>query len=216
MRRWLLAMPLVFTLGCSDLIPPDRGHAYQYHLTSGSKVFSIQWSQPDLPIRVWVDSSSPLAPHVATALVRWSNALIYGELRTRPVRDSSEADIIVRNQQPDAVVPAQNAIRLQRRAPQCSGETQLDIDQARMRMYLPINLYVWGNGIQSEETLTTCYRLTVTHEFGHAFGILRHSPNHSDVMFYDPVLDGISTADRETMETVFHSRPTVIIVPRLR
>ena len=43
---------------------------------------------------------------------------------------------------------------------------------------------------------------------GHAIGLLEHSPSVADLMFSDPLLDGISNRDRITAETVYHLRPT--------
>lgn len=204
----------VLLAGCSDIIPPPRENAYEHRIFVGGTGLGFRWSQEEMPLKIWVAEDSPLRPHVLTAIDRWSKALLYGELRAQLVETAAEADIVIRNTLPDVVDPgdAGEPVALHAVSPQCSGETQLDIDVAAKTLRLPILVYVWVNGSPSAEALTTCYRLTTTHELGHALGIMEHSISTADVMYRDPVLDGLSAADRETMEIVFHSLPTLTIV----
>jgi predicted Zn-dependent protease len=69
-------------------------------------------------------------------------------------------------------------------------------------------MYIYPRYTTTPPGLESCYSITVTHEFGHAIGLLGHSTEPSDVMYSDPVLDGISDRDRVTAETVYHINPT--------
>ena len=213
MRR-LLPLACVLLAACSDLISPRRTNPYEYRtfVSKGTPDGSIDtvtfhWPRPYLPVRVWVAPEDALQPHVATAIARWQAAFLYGELSAMLVDDSSSADIIVRN----TIAPAGGAglsLGLEAFAPECRGETDLYYDLATKTVILPIRMYIYPRFTTNPPGLETCYRITVTHEFGHAIGLLGHSTSSSDVMYSDPVLDGISDRDRTTAETVYHIRPT--------
>lgn len=213
MRRFL-PLALVLLASCSDIVSPRRSDPYEYRtfVTKGSvdgniDTVSFHWPRSYLPLRVWVDPNDELFPHVGTAITRWHGAFLYGEMRAEITSDSSSADIIVSNSVPPAggVAPS---LRLGARAPECRGETDLYYDLATNTVILPIRMYVWPRFTTTPPGLEECYRLTVTHEFGHAIGLLGHSLEPSDVMYSDPVLDGISDRDRVTAETVYHINPT--------
>ena len=213
MRR-LLLFACVLLAACSDLISPRRSNPYEYRtfVSKGTPdgsvdTVSFHWPRSYLPLRIWVAPEDALQPHVATAISRWESAFLYGEVRAMMVDDSNSADIIVRN----TVAPAGGAglrLGLEAFAPECRGETDLYYDLPTKTVILPVRMYIYPRFTTTPPGLESCYRLTVTHEFGHAIGLLGHSPSSSDVMFSDPVLDGISDRDRTTAETVYHIRPT--------
>ena len=93
----------------------------------------------------------------------------------------------------------------------CSGATDSPIGPT---IALPIHSYVWSNTGSEVPGLDLCYRITVTHELGHALGILDHSPNIGDVMYAVPVLDGLSDRDRQTIEKAYHTPANVTVVGR--
>ncbi len=216
MRRLL---PLCLALvGCTNIVPPPRDSAYEHRLPVGSQLLSFHWPREVMPLRIHLMAGSPLTEHTQIAIDRWRAALNYEEFQAILVDDSTTADILIRFGPPQydqsgAPEPFP-AFRLPRRAPQCTGETQLDIDVATLTLHLPVRIYVWPNGVVSPSNpaptpLVTCYRLTTTHELGHALGILQHSSDLGDIMYRDPQVDQLSIADRETMELVFHSLPTL-------
>ena len=166
-----------------------------------------------LPVRVWVAAGGPIDSYVATAISRWEGAFLYGEFRAEMVADSNHADIIVRNEPSDRPGPSIRQ-RLPARAPQCDGQTDLDIDPDARTLTLPIHVYVYAVVSDNQPGIATCYSVTMTHEFGHAIGILDHSPSSGDVMFPNPAFDGISDRDRLTAVVLYQTTPTVTIVGR--
>jgi predicted Zn-dependent protease len=213
MRR-VLPLVCVLLAACSDLVSPLRTNPYEYRKfvaigtpTGAIDTVSFHWPRAMLPVRVWVAPDDALRPHIATAIDRWQGAFLYGEFRATMVDDSSTADIIVRN----TVAPAGGAgalLELEAFAPECRGETDLFYSIPARTVILPIRMYVYPRFTTSPPGLESCYRLTATHEMGHAIGLLEHSPSVADLMFSDPLLDGISNRDRITAETVYHLRPT--------
>ncbi len=194
---WALGAGVVLVTGCTDVQAPRRAERYEWRL-EGTR--SFHWPREALPVRVWVEDAEGFPGYAAAAIEDWKSAVLYGELDARLVSDSSQADVLVRNALPPAS-PSFSA-RLFRRAPECQGATDLDIDVDGGLLQLPVRVYV--NQRLAGEGLAACYRLTLRHELGHAFGIWNHSPSEADAMYRDPVLDGLSDADRQTMEYLYH------------
>ncbi len=213
MRR-LLPLVLVLAVACSDLFAPQRTDAYEYRClpTIGSfcaDTVAFHWPPSDQPVRVYTASGSALAPHLATALSRWNGAFLYGELRLVAVTDSNSADIILENIFP----PENNLLRepMHAFAVGCTGATDSPVDHVYQ---LPIHSYIFSNTGQAVPGIDLCYSIVVTHELGHALGILTHSPSIGDVMYASPVLDGLSDRDRQTIETAYHSPANVTTTGR--
>jgi predicted Zn-dependent protease len=186
---------VVLVTACTDVQAPRRAERYEWRLEGTT---SFHWPREALPVRVWVEDSENLPAYAAAAIEDWKSAFLYGELDARLVADSNEADVLVRNTSPPAT-PSFSA-RLFRRAPECQGATDLAIDGELLQ--LPVRVYI--DQRLAGEGLAACYRLTLRHELGHAFGIWNHSPDEADAMFGNPVLDGLSDADRQTMEYLYH------------
>ena len=192
--RGSLLAGMLLVAGCTDVQAPARSERYEWRLDGTT---SFHWPREALPVRVWVEDAEDFPTYAAGAIADWESAFLYGELSAELVSDSLDADVLVRHASPPAS-PA--AARLFRRAPECQGATDLDIDGALLQ--LPVRVYVsqrlGGAG------LAACYRLTLRHELGHAFGIWNHSPSPADAMYLDPELEGLSDADRQTMEYLYH------------
>lgn len=193
--RCSLLAGMVLVAGCTDVQAPRRAERYEWRLGGTT---SFHWPREALPVRVWVEEAEDLPAYAAAAIADWKSAFLYGELDARLVPDSTQADVLVRNAVPPAT-PSFSA-RLWRRAPECQGATDLDIVGDALQ--LPVRVYVSQR--LAGPGLAACYRLTVRHELGHAFGIWNHSPSDADAMYRDPVLDGLSDADRQTMEYLYH------------
>ncbi|MGH7584322.1 MAG: hypothetical protein ACREL5_13960 [Gemmatimonadales bacterium] len=209
MRRLLLPA-LLLVAGCSDVISPLLIHTYDFRDIEGSDTLTFHWPREMLPVRVWVASDSPLRPYVETAIQRWEDAFLYGEFQATIVADSNHADVIVRN------VPADNG-GLAAMAKECVGEVDRDIDLDSNTMQLPIHVFVYAVVSDIVPGIPTCYSITMTHEMGHVLGII--NPLHAgatptDVMYADPVFDGISEHDRETAVFVYHSPSSLTAVGR--
>ncbi len=214
MRRLLLLCPVL--LGCTGIVPPPRENAYEHRIQVGTQFLGFQWPREAMPLRLHLMPGSPLAEYTQVAIDRWRAALNYEEFGAILVDDSTTADIIIRFGPPMVGPEPLSVFRLPRRAAACTGETLLDVDVATLSLHLPVRIHVWPNGVVAPGPLPplvdTCYRLTTTHELGHALGIMQHSQDVSDIMYRDPQVDRLSVADRETMEMVFHSLPTLHLV----
>jgi predicted Zn-dependent protease len=200
--------------GCTELTTPARTAFYEWRILvsksgPGVDTLSFHWPRQQLPLRVWVANDDALRPHVATAVGRWEDAFLYGEFRGTLVGDSTTADIIIRNEIPDGGLGL-SRMRLEGFAPGCSGVTIIDTVSAHV-LKLPVHSYVWPNASADAPGVDDCYRITMTHEFGHALGLFIHSPNSADVMYSNPSLDGISDHDRQTVEALYHSQVTMTL-----
>ena len=209
MRR-LLAGTLLVTAACGNIGSPQitSGQVYEFRDIELGDTIVFHWPRADLPVRVWVASDSPIRTYVETAIARWEGAFLYGEFSATLVTDSTQADVIVRN------APSDIGNGLSRRAPQCIGETDPNINTATNTARLPMHIFMYAVVSDAVPGLATCYSVTMTHEFGHLIGLLLHSPSSGDVMFADPGFDGISDRDRLTANTLYLVTPTITLTGR--
>jgi len=204
-------VPLLLTLAaCSNIDSPLLIHTYDFRDIEGADTLTFHWPRSMLPVRVWVADDSPLRPYVETAIDRWQGAFLYGEFRAELVSDSNHADVIVRN---DAVDNGGIAAR----AKQCVGEVDRELDLVANTVQLPMHVFVYAIVSDIVPGIDTCYSVTMTHEMGHVLGII--NPLHAgatpdDVMYADPVFDGISERDRETAVFVYHSPSSLTAIGR--
>ncbi len=215
MRRLI---PAVLLLGaaCSDLLSPTRVAPYEYRqfvASGGTRIdtLTFRWPRSFLPVRIWVADDEPLRQPITTAISRWQGALLFGEFRAELVTDSSRADVIVRNV-PSPGGIGLSRIRLDALAPECIGATDIRTDGALTQVILPMRVYIWPRFSPQNPNITTCYEITATHELGHVIGIIspNHSPDVGDVMFSNPVFNGLSERDISTAEVVSHITPTLV------
>lgn len=211
MRRCLACLALLGLAACADLVPPRSAESYyEYRQISGVDTLSFKWLPSQLPVRVWVADDSPLRPHLITAIDRWERAFLFGEFRATLVADSGTADIIVRNTPPVTLLTSQRVLGAF--APQCTGETTFELAANVRAIQLPWRIHVWPASNANATGIETCYAITVTHELGHALGII--NANHTgaqpgDVMYRDPVLNGLSERDRATINRLYHGPTTL-------
>lgn len=213
MRRhgWLALLAL---LGCSNIGAPliTSDQVYEFRDTDAATPLIFRWPRSTLPVRIWVDAGGPLATPMQVAIDRWQSAFLYGEFRATLVADSSSADVIVRNGPPDIETG------FGARAPQCDGVTS-GLDPDARTVDLPMHVFIYPVVAADDAALATCYRITATHELGHVLGIinLAHAgATTADVMFSNPVLDGLSDRDRLTATTLYSTSliPNVSITGR--
>ena len=214
MRRAAALLATVLLVACADLFSPARPDTYEFrdfqaNADGGTDTLTFHWSREMLPVRIYVAIDDTLLPYTQVAISRWSSAFLYGEFQAVLVSDSTAADIIIENGYP----PDGNFLRepLSAFATGCSGATDRPFGHS---FRLPIHSNIWSNTGSLVPGLDLCYDITVTHELGHALGILNHSRNLGDVMYGSPVLDGLSDRDRQTIETVYHTPANVTITGR--
>ena len=213
--RWTTGALALAALACGDIASPLRSDLYEWRLflpsATGIDTISFHWPKERLPVRVWVEDANDLPAAISQAITAWRGAFLYREFDAAVVSDSASADVIVRSGSPTAL--SLSLIRLHSAlAPQCSGETDVDISDDHQDLRLPIRIFVDPKLDPGAPGLAECVALTAMHEFGHSLGIFEHSPTPTDLMFIDPTVSQPSERDRTTAELLYHSPSTVQIV----
>ena len=213
-RRLAFGLVGLVALACGDIAAPLRDDLYEWRLVApslpgpGLDTLSFHWDKADLPVRVWVENNDDLPGHVARAIEAWEAAFLYREFEATLVSDSTTADVIVLGGSPGDL-----ELRTKRlhgaMAPECSGATDLDVDEANTELRLPIRVFIDPSSSPDDPGLDRCLALTSIHEMGHAIGIFAHSPNPEDIMNADPEVESLSVRDRKTAEAVYHTAPTL-------
>jgi predicted Zn-dependent protease len=204
---------LILLVACGNIGSPEitSSEVYSFSDVELGTTLVFHWPRSALPVRIWVASGSPLAGPAQTAIDRWQGAFLYGEFRATIVADSNVADVIVRNDPPD--VPG----GLGAFATQCVGETQTNIDPTALTATLPMHIFVYAVVSDEVPGLATCYSITMTHELGHALGLINSAHAGAlptDVMYANPVLDGLSDRDRLTAVTLYSIQSGVTLTGR--
>ena len=204
-------------LGCSDISAPLRDDLYEWRLFvpavtgPGTDTLTFHWPRSALPVRVWVEDTAGLPADFDRAITVWKSMFLYREFDAQRVTDSVGADVIVRGGGSSAAqfssIRLSSALR-----PECSGATDLDISDDHTQFRTPVRIFIAPLSSAEDPGLATCLALTSIHELGHAIGIFRHSPNATDIMFADPVVELPSTLDRGTAEVLYHLPPTLQLV----
>ena len=207
-----VAMLTALLAACTDIISPPRVSIYEYRRfepdgSGGFDVLAFHWPRELLPVKIWVADDSPLRSAVVKAIDTWENSFLYGEFRGELVGNEAQADIVVRNVM--APPKLMGTFRLAMMAPQCRGETTFLADLNAGTLTLPFEVYVWSRVATTDPNLATCYELTMLHEIGHALGLFAHSTSPDDLMYVDPVRNGLSDRDRATAEAAYHLPATV-------
>ena len=219
------ALPILLTLiagpvglSCADIASPSRSEAYEWRriLPTGpgtAETLSFHWPRSSLPVKIWTEELLNLPFHVRNGVEQWEAAFLYGEFEAVSVSDSNAADVIVRAG--TAVKGGFSVIRLARSlAPECEGGTDFDLPPDSQEIQLPIRVFINPRFDPAAPGVDECLALTTTHELGHAIGILTHSPDAADIMYFDPSVQTLSTRDRATIERVYHTQPTLTVGTR--
>lgn len=218
MRRIALLATTV-ALGCGDVGAPVRYEcvddaapadrcAYDFRHPDG---YVFRWTDDRQPVRIWVEPRGNIPRLVEEGVGLWSSTLLYGELRTTLVSDSSSADIIVRTLSERAGTP---------NGPACAGVSEGSFLLAGdtviagdtigpLTLLGPIQTFVWGYIGASAESVRDCLAMVVPHEMGHALGILAHSGDADDLMAPSPRAGRLTARDRTTFEVLYHTPPSI-------
>lgn len=205
------ALWTLLAAACVEPTPPSHAPAYPFTDAFGD-VF--HWPAERLPVRFYADARGSLRSLVAHAVDVWQRQLLYGEFRGVTVTDSGRADVIVRwgdSVPPDA--PPDNGPPVRA----CGGFTQGVVDSSGTAFARPfeVQITILTGAAYTPGQVQACARRTTIHELGHALGLFQHSPDTArDIMAAFPRVDLPSTADRRTLETLYHTPPTLAPPPR--
>lgn len=215
-RYTMLAFAAV-SLACGDIASPRRDDFYEWRLIepsptgTGMDTISFHWPAERLPVRIWVESTDPLPADVARAIPIWRDAFLYGEYDATVVSDSATADVIVTSGPPPSAQPLVTRLP-SALATQCAGATDVDVSDDHTQLRLPIRIFIHSLAAPGDPGLDECLALTTVHELGHSMGIFQHSPNLSDIMYFDPAVPLPSERDVTTAEVLYHVPSTVEVV----
>lgn len=203
-RLSLLACALL--AACSEPVYPDRSPAYAFASPDGD-VF--HWPASSLPVRFYAEPRSDLQTLVAHGIAAWESQFLYGEFRGVLVDDSTTADVIVL--WGDSVAPPATPDP----GPPvyaCDGVTQVSLDSTVAALSGPVHVSVTAlaRAVYTAGQVQACLERTTTHELGHALGLFRHSPDSlRDIMASPPLVAAPGEGDRRTVQTLYHTPPTL-------
>jgi predicted Zn-dependent protease len=199
MRPAIALALLLGTVACDQVTPPDRPAPYQYavRLQDGFPLV-FRWPAASLPVRVWAEPALSVEEYVTEALSLWEDGVLYAEVSGVLVQDSSEADVLIRLE-PGPQTSSGTA---------CTSWTFYAVTLDTV-IELPFRTVLEPRAGSASQDLHDCLRQAVAHELGHTFGLLLESDDPADLMYPGPSPRGLSPRDVATLETLYHSRPTV-------
>jgi len=206
-RRLILGAVLL--VACSEPTAPDRTAWYSFDFAGD--VF--RWPESRVPVRYYADTRSNMRDLVARAIGAWENQLLYGEFSGEMVNDSTVADVIVTwfdsvppNAPPDNGPPVFA----------CDGVTTLQLDSAGTALAEPIHTQIRITTAQlyTAAQVSACLQRVTIHELGHTLGLLQESPAQQDIMYSAVQVSAPSARDRQTVQVLYHTAPTIAPPPR--
>jgi predicted Zn-dependent protease len=206
-RALLIGTALV--VACSEPTIPDRTAWYGFD--NAGDVF--RWPRNRLPVRYYADTRGNLSANVTRGLAAWETQLLYGEFTAEMVSDSNVADVIVTwfdSIPPDAPPDPGPPVFA------CDGVTTLLLDAPGTSLTDPIRTQIRITTAQSYtlEQVAACVRRVIVHELGHTMGLLQESPAPEDVMYSAVQVAVPSGRDRQTLQVLYHTAPTIAPAPR--
>jgi hypothetical protein len=208
---------LIAGISCADIASPSRNNAYEWRLIQATgpgttDTLAFHWPRARLPVKIWVQDTLNLAADVQAGIEKWKAAFLYGEFDGVQVADSNMADVVVRLG-PVLKLEA-DAIHVYGGAPECEGGTSFDLPPGSTQLQVPVRIFINPRFDPASPGVDQCLALTATHELGHALGIFAHSPNATDIMYFDPAVSELSSSDRSTAELAYHTAADLTVGQR--
>ena len=206
---WALGVALA-AARCTEPMVPTRPGTYAF---TGALGEIFHWPADHLPVRYYADPRGALRTYVSQAIQTWQQQLLYGEFSADMVDDSTQADVIVvwaDSVPPDVPPDAGPPVKA------CGGMTQASTDTTGVRLDGPLHtdLTVLLGTVFTAGQVAACLERTTLHEMGHTLGLLAHSPDSLDIMYVTPAVRSPSAADRWTVQTLYHTTPTILPAAR--
>jgi hypothetical protein len=208
---------LIAGAGCADIASPTRSQIYEWRLIESTgpgttDTLSFHWPGSRLPVKIWAEDSLNLPAYVAAGIDQWKAAFLYGEYDAVTVADSNLADVIVHIGPPSKI--GIESVHLGSVAPECEGATDFELPAGSRELQVPVRISINPRFDPSSPGVDQCLALTTLHELGHSIGIFTHSPNTSDIMYFDPMVSSLSSSDRATAEVAYHTTANLTMAAR--
>ena len=204
-----LVIGAILVVACSE--PTSPGRTAWYGFDFAGDVF--RWPQSRMPVRYYADTRGNMRDLVTRGIDAWETQLLYGEFKGALVSDSNDADVIVTwsdsvppDVPPDTGPPVSG----------CDGITTLQLDGAGTALAEPIRTQIRIIPLQgyTPSQIAACVRRVMVHELGHTLGLLQESPAPDDVMYSTVQVTVPSGRDRQTVQVLYHTPPTIAPAPR--
>ena len=206
-RRLIIGATLL--VACSEPTVPVRTSWYSFDFAGDV----YHWPQSRLPVRYYADTRGNMRDLVERAIGSWEGQMLYGEFTGELVADSTAADIIVTwfDSVPPDVPPDTGPSVFA-----CDGVTTLHLDSAGTALDEPIHTQIRITTAQvfTAAQVAACVRRTTVHELGHTLGLLQESPAQEDIMYSTVQVSAPSARDRQTVQVLYHTPPTIAPPPR--
>jgi hypothetical protein len=211
----LAAALLLAAAACRDQKPntcfDSNAFSYGFHL-GGDSALVFHWPANRMPVRVYAEPAGATAANVVVSLRTWVGAFHCDEAWFVVIADSTHADIIVRTVATLPPLPAAAFTLGADSVGACTGRTDGTFDST-LTLIGPVRSYIAPFDAPDSVALAGCYRMTTTHELGHALGLLVHSTDPGDIMYPTPHRSTLSANDRYTLQSLYHTTPTIKPAP---
>jgi len=212
----LLALPLA-AAACGDGGGPNTcydSNAMSYGFAvGGDTTLVFRWPASRMPVPVYAEPAGANLTNAIAGLQTWVNAFHCGEASFTFVSDSTRADVIVRQVAVFPPLPASGTALAADSVGACAGRTDGTFDST-LTLTGPVRSYIVPIPGKDSVAVAGCFRMTTTHELGHALGILAHSTDPTDIMYPTPKRSSLSANDRYTLQKLYHTAPTIRPAPR--
>ena len=209
MKRRLI-IGAVLLVACSEPTAPGRTAWYSFDFAGD--VF--RWPESRVPVRYYADTRSNMRDLVERAIGTWEDQVLYGEFSGEMVNDSTVADVIVTwfDSVPPNVPPPDNGPPVFA----CDGVTTLQLDSTGTALAEPIHtqIRITTAQVYTAAQVAACLRRVTIHELGHTLGLLQESPDQQDIMYSTVQVSAPSARDRQTVQVLYHTAPTIAPAPR--
>jgi predicted Zn-dependent protease len=206
MKR-VLPMLAVCIAACDDATHPERPLAYDFtiELEDGFPII-FHWTPASLPVRIWVQPVGDIPHHAENAIRLWENNSLYGEFRGAIVRDSTQADVIVRLRAGESFRVANGT----ENQANCRGSSSIAVE-FDTTITLPFRVNLYPRLGAARDDVDKCLGVMLAHELGHTLGLFLHSDEPADLMHARPQQPALTDRDRATFATLYHTVPTIRI-----
>ena len=181
-------MLVIAVAACRDQRPntcfDSNAFSYGFHL-GGDSTLVFHWPANRMPVRVYAQPTGAAPANVVAGLQTWVGAFHCDEAWFLMTSDSTRADIIVRQVAALPPLPTPAFSLGADSVGACTGRTDGTFDST-LTLNGPVRSYIAPFDASDPVALAGCFRMTTTHELGHALGILAHSPSAADIMYPTP------------------------------